>query len=87
MSSSWLAVRASTLISGATAVVHGCSFMHWAYQKGGVAGCNAGWESVMCGELTSSSTFTALLIGASVETLQYKHSASIQSLSITPETG
>ena len=39
-----LAVGARVLSSqGVTAVVHGCWFMHWAYQEGGVTGCNAGW--------------------------------------------
>ena len=52
-----------------TAVVHGCSFMLEPNCEGGVLGCNAGWGLVTCGELTSSSTLTALQDSVSAETL------------------
>ena len=65
--------------------------MHWAYGKGGVTGLMLG-RLVTCGELTeNSSTFTASpQVNVSTETPtleEYKDSASVQSLLITPETG
>ena len=46
-------------------------------------------ELMVCGELTSSSTSAVEWLSASAEALceEYKHSAWIQSLLITPETG
>ena len=50
MSSTWLAMGARVIQSpGVTAVIHGYSFMHWTYEGGGVADCNAGREVGMCG--------------------------------------
>ena len=50
-------------------------FMHWASWKGGVAGCNAGWQLVMCGELRH------------LDCEEYKYLDSVQSLFVTPKTG
>ena len=91
LNSNQLAVGARVLQSkGVTTVVNVCSFMLGPNWEGGVLGCNAGWELVLCGELASSSIFAVLQDGVSTETLTLKriqHSGSVQSLLITPETG
>ena len=46
--------------------VYSCTGPIW---EGGVAGCNAGWGLVMCGELTSSSTIAASEVSVSTKTL------------------
>ena len=48
------------------AAVYGYYFMHWACWAVGVTGCN-GWGLVMCGEITSSSTFAAPQVSISAE--------------------
>ena len=56
--------------------------------KGGVAGCTAGWGGGICREPTSSSTFAVNVDQCShLVCEEYKHSAWVQSLLITPKTG
>ena len=91
LSSYQLAVGPRVLqFKGVTAVVHGCSFMPGPNQEGRVLGCNAGWGLVSVG---SSLAPVPLQLCKTVSPLrhshweEYKHSALVHSLFITPETG
>ena len=77
-----------------TAVIHGYSFMLWTYQEEGAADCNAGWGVGDGGgswEAPVPSQYKMLKCGVSLMRHSvcedYKHSAWIQSLLITPKTG
>ena len=62
MSSTWLAMGARVILSqGVTAVIHGCSFVHWANGKELLTVMRSG-ELVLCGELGCSSTFAVRML-------------------------
>ena len=63
MSSTWLAMGARVISSqGATAVIHGCSFVHWAYGEKGVTDCNAEWGVGDVWGTGCSSTFAVRML-------------------------
>ena len=69
---------------GMTAVVHGHSFALGPIWEGGVLGCNAAWELVVCGELANPSTFAALQDSVYTEilTLEWMQTLSLSTVFI-----